>query len=123
MNATDTSSVLAGDARAVTPITPRADQRATLATGLLADGPNPAEFFRLLDDSERVTPFSYAQLLARGVDYAGAFAAGRCTPGDHVVILHGHSIDLYAAFVGAVLAGLVPTIGTFSSPKLAPGEW
>lgn len=95
----------------------------TVIDRLLARGVDRPDFLRLLADDERETTFSYDDLLRHGADYAEMYAALGCRAGDHVLVLHGHGIELYAAFVGGLLAGLAPTIGTFASPKLASGEW
>src|SRR4029079_18911251 len=53
---------------------------------------------------------TYRALVDRGGALAGGLAAQGVAPGAIVLIVLPHSTDLYAAFFGAVLAGLVPSI-------------
>ncbi len=76
-------------------------------------------FLRLLDATGRAAEHTYAQLLARARRWAGLYAAKGLTGGDGVVVVLPHSLDLYAAYLGAVLAGLTPAMFAGPSPKMS----
>jgi acyl-CoA synthetase (AMP-forming)/AMP-acid ligase II len=47
----------------------------------------------------------------------------RQQPGEHVVIILKHSLDLYAAFLGALLHGSIPAMFAFPSHKFSEQEY
>lgn len=83
-----------------------------------------------LEDSEKifahvhmaakVTNISYGQLLARGSAFADQLRTSGLSQGDIVIIVLKHSPDLYYSFVGALLAGCIPSFMPFPSPKQDP---
>ncbi|RMF73104.1 MAG: hypothetical protein D6744_16075 [Planctomycetota bacterium] len=66
---------------------------------------------------------SYSALLRRAADYAALYRREGLSAGDRVVIALRHSVDLYAAFVGALLGGFVPAMFPFPSPKTRADDY
>jgi len=75
-------------------------------------------YVRCLMPDGAVAPVSYAQLVARGSQFAAALSALGARPGDIVVVILPHSPDLFCAFFGAVLGGQIPSILSPPSFKL-----
>lgn len=64
--------------------------------------------------SESVT---FTQLLQRSQAYESEFRRRGISKGDLVVVILKHSTHLFYAYLGAILAGAVPTFMPFPSPK------
>lgn len=77
------------------------------------------EFLRLSHLGREDETFSYRQVLRRGEAWASLLRDRGLTPGDTVAIVLPHSIDAYAAFIGAMLGGFVPSQWAPASPKIA----
>jgi len=60
---------------------------------------------------------SFAQLYDRSAAYAAAYAREGVRPGDVVVVILQHTPHLFYSFLGAILAGAIPTFMPFPSPK------
>lgn len=88
-----------------------------------ADTLPEAPFLRLLDGEGAVSTHSYRAVMAEAWRWAGDYASAGVRPGDRVVIILKHSLDLYTAFLGALLGGQVPALFTFPSPKLSEEEY
>src|SRR5437763_978813 len=86
------------------------------------DAPDQAEFLTLLFADKRET-FSYADLLKRSWCWTRFYQSKGIKPGDRVVIILKHSIDLYTSFIGAILGGIVPSMFAFPSPKFSEKEY
>lgn len=77
----------------------------------------PVGFLRLLAPGNEVSSFSYTDVMDRAELWADCYAAHGLEAGDRVVIILQHSIDIYTAFLGALLGGFVPAMFAFPSPK------
>jgi fatty-acyl-CoA synthase len=71
-------------------------------------------------EDDRVT---YGRLVERGSRLARALREAGAAPGGTVVVLLPHSADLYCAFFGAMLGGLVPAVLAVPSFKLDPRHY
>lgn len=76
-------------------------------------------FLTLVDADGAETAFSYGDLLDLAAGWADRYRAHGLVPGDRVVVVLRHGIDLYAAYAGALLAGLVPAMFAHPSPKFS----
>jgi fatty-acyl-CoA synthase len=63
------------------------------------------------------------ELLSWAAGYAQAYADHGIQPGDVVILIMQHGLDLIAAFWGAVLHGAVPSIMPFLTEKLLPEKY
>ena len=75
-------------------------------------------YVRCLMPDGAVAPVTYADLVARGSQFAAALEARGARKGDIVIVILPHSADLFCAFFGAVLGGQVPSILAPPSFKL-----
>ena len=80
-------------------------------------------FLTLLHADQAAESFSYGALLARAAAWAGLYRARGLGVGDRVVVVLRHSVDLYAAYLGALVAAMVPAMFAHPSPKLAEREY
>src|SRR6185312_2837867 len=82
-----------------------------------------AEFLRLISEHEEDRVLSYGQLVAEAERWAAFFAARGLQAGERVIVVLPHSLDLYGAYIGALLGGLVPAMFAFPSPKFSEREY
>jgi fatty-acyl-CoA synthase len=68
-------------------------------------------------------PVTRQELLVAAAAYARAMEQADIRPGEVVVLILQHGIDLVAAFFGAVLHGAVPSIMPFLTEKLLPERY
>ena len=66
---------------------------------------------------------SYRELILRSAGYAAELRSQQVEPGDTVILIFDHGIDLLASFIGAVLHGAVPSIMPFLTEKLSPERY
>lgn len=66
---------------------------------------------------------TYSELVQRSAVYAQAFADSGIKPGEPVIIILEHRLDLIFAFFGAMLHGAVPSIMPFLTEKLSPQRY
>jgi fatty-acyl-CoA synthase len=66
---------------------------------------------------------SYRQLVRAASEYARMYAENGIRPGEVVILILPHGMDLVAAFWGAVLAGAIPSIMPFLTEKLLPERY
>ncbi|MBI4659121.1 MAG: AMP-binding protein [Verrucomicrobia bacterium] len=78
---------------------------------------------RLLTREGRVEAFSYAQVVDRASEWTALYLDRGLKASSRVVILLQHSLDLYAAYLGALLGGMVPVMFAFPSPKFSEEEY
>lgn len=76
-------------------------------------------FLTLRTERDR-TRMSYGRLARRAADYAAALRARGLAPGASVVIMLGTSAEMPPLFLGAMRAGLVPSLFPPPSPKQDP---
>ena len=99
-----------------------ADEPATIP-GVVARhaATTPDKPFLILEREGRpAVTLSYAALLARAQSYAAAYQQSGLSPGAMVVIMLVSHHDLAPAFLGAMLAGVVPSIFPPPTPKQDP---
>ena len=94
---------------------------ATLPERLLAHARHRGDqvAFEVLTD-DHATSLTWERLAATSAAYAALFSASGVTPGSVVVICLKHGPSLYPAFLGAMLAGAVPSFVPFPTVKQDP---
>ncbi len=88
-----------------------------------ADLPDLEDFLQLYHADRDDQRISYREVLAAATRFAGFYRQCGLGAGDRVVIILEHSLDLYAAFLGALLGGFVPSLWSFPSPKVSQREY
>ncbi|WP_323798182.1 AMP-binding protein [Nisaea sp.] len=71
----------------------------------------------LLGPSGKATSLTYREFLRLAMCWAQRFKELKLAPGNTILILLDHSVDLYTAHCGALISGLVPAIFAPPSPK------
>ncbi|MEX2195761.1 MAG: AMP-binding protein [Thermoleophilaceae bacterium] len=95
-------------------------------TGIVRDharDDDGSTFLRLLHAGSDDETLSYAELVEHAGRWSARFAADGLTPGDRVIVILRHSLDLYAAYIGALLGGHVPAMFSFPSPKYSEDRY
>jgi fatty-acyl-CoA synthase len=82
-----------------------------------------AEFLRLVHDDGEDDVVSYAHLVAQAERWSAFYAARGLGAGDRVIVILPHSLELYSAYIGALLGGQVPAMFAFPSPKFSEQEY
>jgi acyl-CoA synthetase (AMP-forming)/AMP-acid ligase II len=77
----------------------------------------------LLHPNQPDRTVSYQELGEAAAGYARAYAAAGIQPGEVVILILQHGLDLVAAFWGAVLHGAIPSIMPFLTEKLLPDRY
>lgn len=67
--------------------------------------------------------FTYAEFMEVAGSYAQAYAKAGLKPGDVIIVIIPHGIELIAAFWGAILQGVVPAIMPFLTEKMHPERY
>lgn len=80
-------------------------------------------FLTLLNPDLSETRFTYLQLLAHAADWMAVYARHELAAGSRIIIMLPHSIDLYASYTGALMAGCIPAMFAFPSPKFSYEEY
>lgn len=68
-------------------------------------------------------PLTYRQLIQGSAGYARTYAKQGIQPGEVIVLILQHGIDLLYAYFGAVLHGAIPAIMPFLTEKLLPERY
>ncbi|NMC45460.1 MAG: fatty acyl-AMP ligase [Chloroflexi bacterium] len=68
-------------------------------------------------------PISYKKLLERSYAYTQTYLNNGIQPGDVIIMVLQHSLDLIYAYYGAILAGAVPSMMPFLTEKLLPDKY
>lgn len=68
-------------------------------------------------------PITYLQLVEQAAGYARLYRLHGLKPGDVVILILEHGMDLLYAFYGAILYGAVPSIMPFLTEKLSPEKY
>ena len=68
-------------------------------------------------------PLSYRQLIQGSAGYAATYARQGIQPGEVIVLILQHGVDLLYAYFGAVLHGAIPAIMPFLTEKLLPERY
>ena len=88
------------------------------------NNPNDDEFLYLhYLQNQRRECYSYRDLLRQAWNWTVAYRQRGLKPGDSVVIILRHSIDLYSSFCGALLGGFIPAYFAFPSVKLSKQDY
>jgi acyl-CoA synthetase (AMP-forming)/AMP-acid ligase II len=77
----------------------------------------------LLDSRQNAENLTAYGLLCRSASWSRALAREGVQPGEIVVLVLPHGIDLIASFFGAILHGAVPSIMPFLTEKLSPERY
>jgi fatty-acyl-CoA synthase len=84
-----------------------------------ARGRSNRPILTLLDAQGEVrAALSYTALLDRASLWQALFTDLGLVPSDRIVVALPHGADLYAAYIGALLGGFVPSMFAFPSPKM-----
>lgn len=78
---------------------------------------------RLLFPGKEDVVIPYRALAESAAGYARSLAAAGIGPGEVVILILPHGLDLIAAFWGAVLHGAIPSIMPFLTEKLLPERY
>jgi fatty-acyl-CoA synthase len=112
----------------ISALTPSTEARATVQDSVgaalhrrLAAEPNRI-VLRLVDETGISVPVSALALEQRAAAYAAFFSA-HGAPGKVVAVCLYHGLDLYAAFIGAVWSGCIPTMLPPPSPRIEPHKY
>ncbi len=66
---------------------------------------------------------THEALLGQAASWAGRYLSQGLVPGQRVVVILRHGSDLYASYLGAILAGMVPSYFAHPSPKHSRAEF
>jgi fatty-acyl-CoA synthase len=77
----------------------------------------------LLFSNQPEEQISYHRLMQGAAGYARAFANQGIQPGEVVILVLQHGIDLVYSFFGAILYGAIPSIMPFLTEKLSPERY
>ena len=78
---------------------------------------SPDALFLRLNTGTEAHDHSYGAIAARARRFNAHFRGAGLPEGAVIAIILTHSADIYCAFLGAMMAGLVPTIMPFPTPK------
>ncbi len=79
--------------------------------------------FRLLSAGQPDQALSYAEFIRGAASYSQALAEAGIQPGDVVILVLQHGVDLIYSFWGAILHGAIPSIMPFLTEKLSPERY
>lgn len=68
-------------------------------------------------------PITYKELLENSYSYTQKYLQEGIQPGDVVILVLQHSLDLIYSYFGAILAGAVPSMMPFLTEKLIPEKY
>jgi acyl-CoA synthetase (AMP-forming)/AMP-acid ligase II len=77
----------------------------------------------LLHSGQPDRPVSYAELILGAATYVDVYRRNAIQPGDVVILILQHGIDLLHAYFGAILHGAIPSIMPFLTEKLLPERY
>lgn len=81
------------------------------------------EFLTLVNADGSEQTFTYDDVFAAAEYWTARYRASGLTPGDRVVVILRHGLDLYAAYIGAIMMGAVPAMFAHPSAKLSEGVY
>ncbi len=77
----------------------------------------------LLQSGQPDRPVTYRDLIHGASGFAATYSKSNVRPGDVVVLILQHGIDLLNAYFGAILHGAIPSIMPFLTEKLLPERY
>ncbi|MDX9863168.1 MAG: AMP-binding protein [Anaerolineaceae bacterium] len=77
----------------------------------------------LLHAGEGDVPVSYGELVERSSAFSAALEAAGIQPGEVVILIQQHGLDLVNAYFGVILHGAIPSIMPFLTEKLLPERY
>jgi acyl-CoA synthetase (AMP-forming)/AMP-acid ligase II len=77
----------------------------------------------LIDPHQPDLDLSYSDLIRRSAGYAHTLDQAGIRPGQVVILILNHGVELIAAFYGAILQGAIPSIMPFLTEKLSPAHY
>lgn len=77
----------------------------------------------LLHTGAEDVPVTYRQLITRSSAFSAALGRAGVQPGEVVVLIQQHGLDLVNAYFGVILHGAIPSIMPFLSEKLLPERY
>ena len=77
----------------------------------------PDSLFLRMNFGTQTTDYTYRELASEACLFNGHFRRAGLPQGSVIAIILTHSVHLYTAFLGALMAGLVPTIMPYPTPK------
>lgn len=77
----------------------------------------------LLLSGRQDQPISYRDLIKGAAEWQAAYAGAGVKPGEVVVLILQHGLDLIHAYWGAILHGAIPSIMPFLTEKLQPDRY
>ncbi len=77
----------------------------------------------LLQAGEPDRPVSYRELIHGAAGYVETYRQNGIQPGEVVLLILQHGVDLLHAYFGAVLHGAIPSIMPFLTEKLLPERY
>src|SRR6185312_2343803 len=80
----------------------------------------PDDVFAEVTSSGSVTTLTVRELVDAAERWAARLAGLGCGPGDVVIVILKHGPDIYPAYLGAMIAGCVPSFMPFPTPKQDP---
>ncbi|MBV9993345.1 MAG: AMP-binding protein [Alphaproteobacteria bacterium] len=83
-------------------------------------GERPDDVFAEVTVAESVTTLTVGGLVDAAERWAARLVELGCRPGDVVIVILKHGPDIYPAYLGAMIAGCVPSFMPFPTPKQDP---
>jgi len=77
----------------------------------------------LLHPREDDLPVTYRELVEHSMAFSAALDAAGIMPGDVVILIQQHGLDLVNAYFGTILHGAIPSIMPFLTEKLLPERY
>src|SRR5215831_11750476 len=77
----------------------------------------PDEVFAEVASGKTVTTLSVRGVVDAAERWAARLVELGCRPGDVVIVILKHGPDIYPAYLGAMIAGCVPSFMPFPTPK------
>jgi fatty-acyl-CoA synthase len=77
----------------------------------------------LLKNQEPATSITYGDLIHGSASYTEALKKSGIKPGEVVILILQHGVDLVYAFFGTILNGSIPAIMPFLTEKLSPEQY
>jgi fatty-acyl-CoA synthase len=80
-------------------------------------------FLRLITKNGSAQEYRYIELMTRAAAWMTLYLERGLKVNSHVVVVLPHSLDLYASYLGALMAGMIPAMFAFPSVKFSQEEY